>query len=122
MRVWGDGITGSVSNMDVHNGGYVGSVGINVLEAHSVLLSVNNLRVSDSGAANVFVHRSGVQGGSNPKVLVDNVVANGWDYMNTGWRAFTVDAGSTIVLGFNREFTSSHNNGLYWTAGVVPDM
>ncbi len=120
--MWGNDITGSISNMDVHNGGYVGSVGINVLEAHSVLISVNNLGVTDSGAAILYVHRSGVVGGANPKVLVDNVVANGWDYMNTGWKAFSADVGSAIILGFNREFTNRHNNGQYWTAQVLPDM
>ncbi len=116
IRVWGNGVTGKVSNMDVHNGGFAASVGVHVLDVSNVLLLLDNVQIYDSGAASLYVHRESGTGGTN-EILVDNFVADGWDWNNQGWAAVAVGANGSITLGRNRKFTTRH--GVTQTCGTV---
>jgi hypothetical protein len=112
IRIWASGVQGKVSNLDVYNGGIVGSVGVHVIDANSVLLLLDNVHIISSWASVIYVHRENAPGGINPLVMVDNLIADGWDTQSQGWAAITAGANCNIKVGFNRTFTSP-NNGIF---------
>ncbi len=55
-------------------------------------------------------------GASTAKILLDNVVANGSDSMNTRWKAFVADAEHFNDSRVRPRAYDRRDNGQYWTA------
>jgi hypothetical protein len=118
IRIWqASGTRGAVSNVDIANLRIPGSTGVHVVDSHDAILLLENLHVLASGGANIQVERSNAPGGNNPVVMVDNLIADGWDTDNQGRAALAAGPGCNIRAGFNRLFIAP-NNGVP-TAGAV---
>ncbi len=104
IRIWtASGTQGKVSNLDVENANIAGSVGVHVIDSPGVLLLLDNVHILSSGASNIYVHNA--LGGTNPLVMVDNLIAENW---GQGWAALTAGANCNITVGFNRTFIPSN--------------
>jgi hypothetical protein len=102
LRVWGKGVTGKVSNLDVHSTG-ANSSGVHVLD-DDVLLTLDNVHLAASGAASIVVERAVPNTGAAPVVMIDNAVFQLWGLAPVGWAAVAASPGTEVRLGFNRKF------------------
>ncbi len=116
LRTWAAGVTGKVSNLDVHSTG-ANSTGVHVLN-DGVLLTLDNVHIAASGAASILVERDVPNTGAAPVVMIDNAVFQLWGLAPAGWSAVAAAAGTEVRLGFNRKFIKA-TPGAPETSGPV---